>query len=62
MDGEQMDERINLEREVRRQFAAPATRRFLRALPAFRVDSTMPPRFHDLLAALDRAEQSSDAG
>ncbi len=44
--------------EIRRQFGSDAVRRFVRALPAFRVDPELPRRIRDLLGKLDHAEHS----
>ncbi|TPN55142.1 MULTISPECIES: NepR family anti-sigma factor [unclassified Mesorhizobium] len=44
--------------EVRRQVGAKAMTRFLRTLPAFRIDADIPDRFRDLLDRLDRAAGS----
>ena len=45
-----------LRHEIRRQFNAPATARFLNALPTFRVDTSIPDRFDRLLNELERCE------
>jgi len=42
--------------EVRRQFGAEAMTRFLRTLPAFRIQADTHDRFRQLLDRLDRAE------
>ena len=42
--------------EIRRQFGAPASMRFLRSLPTLQVDQDLPDAFHGLLAELDRVE------
>lgn len=47
--------------EVRRQFGAEAMTRFLRTLPAFRVEADTHDRFRQLLDRLDRTE-GGDAG
>lgn len=47
--------------EVRRQFGAEAVTRFLRTLPAFRIEPDIPDRFEQLLEHLDRVEDG-DAG
>jgi hypothetical protein len=39
--------------EVRRQFGAEATKRFLRNLPAFRTEADIPDRLRELLDRLD---------
>jgi hypothetical protein len=48
--------------EVRRQFGSAGTKRFLRALPAFRIDEGIPERFQNLLAELDRVEADRRKG
>ncbi|MGX5826578.1 hypothetical protein [Mesorhizobium sp. 43Arga] len=42
--------------EVRRQFGAEAMTRFLRTLPAFRIEADTHDRFRRLLDRLDRVE------
>ena len=42
--------------EVRRQFGAEAMTRFLRTLPAFRIQADTHDRFRQLLDRLDRVE------
>jgi hypothetical protein len=42
--------------DIRRQFNAPGTTRFLRAQPWLHAEPGIPPRFMELLAELDRAE------
>ncbi|GLQ82316.1 hypothetical protein GCM10007881_58390 [Mesorhizobium huakuii] len=42
--------------EVRRQFGAEAMTRFLRTLPAFRIEADTHDRFRQLLDRLDRTE------
>lgn len=56
------DGKAMLSDEIRRQFGASGTTRFLRSLPAFQVDSDMPDRFHSLLAELDKAESEGGSG
>jgi hypothetical protein len=48
--------------EVRRQLGSAGTKRFLRALPAFRIDEGIPERFRNLLAELDRVEADRRKG
>jgi hypothetical protein len=43
---------------IRRQFGAEATKRFLRALPAFQTQNDIPDRFKELLDRLDGIESS----
>lgn len=45
-----------LQEEIRRQAGSVPTTRFIRSLPAFRIDQEMPELFSSLLAELDRAE------
>lgn len=45
-----------LQEEIRRQFGSTGTTRFVRSLPAFRLDSDVPNRFSSLLKELERAE------
>lgn len=45
--------------EVRRQFGAESTKRFLRALPAFRTEAEIPDRFRELLDRLDGMKSST---
>lgn len=46
----------SLSDEIRRQFGSAGVTRFLRSLPAFEVDQSMPQRFKNLLAELERVE------
>ncbi|WP_256751337.1 hypothetical protein [Mesorhizobium sp. Mes31] len=48
--------------EVKRQFGAEATTRFLRTLPAFRTEADIPDRFRKLLDRLDCVESSTAGG
>jgi len=48
--------------EVRRQFGAEAMTRFLRTLPAFRIQADTHDRFRQLLDRLDRVEDEDRAG
>lgn len=48
--------RDTLPGDIRQQFDAPATARFLRSLPSLQVDHQIPDRFLELLAELDRTE------
>jgi len=47
--------------EVRRQFGAEATRRFLHTLPAFRTEVGIPDHLGELLDRLDGVEKNGDA-
>jgi hypothetical protein len=44
---------------IRREIGTEINSRFLRSLPAFRLDRDMPAHFSDLLARLDQAERES---
>ncbi|PWJ84195.1 hypothetical protein C7441_106110 [Pseudaminobacter salicylatoxidans] len=48
--------------EIRRQFGSDAVKRFVRALPAFKVDQELPRKIRDLLGKLDHAEDSGMDG
>lgn len=48
--------------EVKRQFGAESTTRFLRTLPAFRTEADIPDRFRKLLDRLDGVESSAAGG
>jgi hypothetical protein len=50
------DRLTSLPDEIRRQFSAPATTRFLRALPSFQIDPRTEDHFAELLEELERAE------
>jgi len=56
MSGNENDDVNSLRHEIRKQFGSAATTRFVRNIPAFRVDNAMPERFTNLLAELDRTE------
>jgi len=48
-----------LQDEIRRQFNSSQMTRFLRSMPAFRLDNDMPESIRDMLAQLDRVENQS---
>ncbi|WP_337094950.1 hypothetical protein [Mesorhizobium argentiipisi] len=49
--------------DIRRQAGSEATKRFLRTLPAFRLEKDMPRRLSDLLDRLEDAEaENADGG
>jgi hypothetical protein len=50
------DRLTSLPDEIRRQFGAPATTRFLRALPSFQIDPRTEEHFSELLEELEIAE------
>ena len=52
------DRREELASDIRGQFGTEATMRFLRTLPAFRVEADIPDRFKELLDRLDGIEGS----
>lgn len=52
------ERREELGADIRRQFGAEATTRFLRTLPAFRTEFDIPDRFQELLDRLDSIERS----
>ena len=52
------EKRERLAAEVRRQFGAEAMKRFLRTLPAFRMEADIPDHFRELLDRLDGIEAS----
>jgi hypothetical protein len=52
------DRREGLTADIRRQFGTEATTRFLRALPAFRMEADIPDHFRELLDRLDGIEAS----
>jgi hypothetical protein len=47
---------------IRREMVTESNARFLRSLPAFKVDRQIPARFQDLLTRLDRAERDGGDG
>ena len=53
------DER--LASDIRHQFGTEAMTRFARTLPAFRVDTSIPERFRELLTRLDSNEPNASA-
>jgi hypothetical protein len=56
------DRREELAADIRRQFGTEATMRFLRTLPAFRIETDLPDRFKELLERLDGKEGSVAGG
>ncbi|UCI16987.1 hypothetical protein FJ970_17790 [Mesorhizobium sp. B2-1-8] len=55
--GDKFDGRAVLTSHVRHQLGTKATRRFVRALPIFRVDPDTPDRFKKLLRELNQAKK-----
>jgi hypothetical protein len=62
MTGNNGDRRAELAADIRRQFGSEATMRFLRTLPAFRLESDIPEHFRELLDRLDGIEASMASG
>ena len=56
MNGDESKGRAELAADIRRQAGSEATKRLLRALPAFRLEKDVPKRLRDLLDRLDGAE------
>ena len=61
MSGNHGNRRAELANDIRRQAGSEATKRFLRTLPAFRLEKEVPRRLSDLLDRLDEAE-NADGG
>ncbi|MEI9404700.1 hypothetical protein O7A05_21410 [Mesorhizobium sp. Cs1330R2N1] len=63
MNGNNGHRRVELANDIRRQAGSEATKRFLRTLPAFRLEKDMPRRLSDLLDRLEDAEaENADGG
>ncbi|CDX55299.1 conserved hypothetical protein [Mesorhizobium plurifarium] len=63
MSGNHGNRRAELANDIRRQAGSEVTKRFLRTLPAFRLEKEMPQRLSDLLDRLDDAEaENADGG
>ena len=62
MNGNNGNRRAELANDIRRQASSEATKRLLRALPAFRLEKEIPRRLSDLLARLDGAEAENARG
>ncbi|UCI08994.1 hypothetical protein [Mesorhizobium sp. B1-1-8] len=56
MKGNNSKRRAALANDIRRQIGAEATKRLLRTLPAFRLETEVPKRLRDLLDRLDDIE------
>ena len=56
MNGNDSERRTDLADDIRRQAGTESTKRFLRTLPAFRLEKEVPRQFTDLLDRLDDAE------
>lgn len=55
MNGNNDNRRAELADDIRRQMGTEATKRFLRSLPAFRMEKDTPRQFRELLERLDEA-------
>lgn len=62
MNGNNSNKRTGLAADIRRQVGTEATKRFLRTLPAFRLDKEVPKHFRELLERLEGAEATPDNG
>ncbi|RVD60516.1 hypothetical protein EN828_00225 [Mesorhizobium sp. M2D.F.Ca.ET.185.01.1.1] len=62
MNGNNGNRRAELADDIRRQAGSEATKRFLRTLPAFRLEKEMPRRLSDLLERLDDADAKKPGG
>ncbi|TGP54073.1 hypothetical protein EN802_00510 [bacterium M00.F.Ca.ET.159.01.1.1] len=62
MNGNNGNRRAELADDIRRQAGSEATKRFLRTLPAFRLEKEMPRRLSDLLERLDGADAKKAGG
>ncbi|WP_217577937.1 hypothetical protein [Mesorhizobium sp. GbtcB19] len=62
MNGNNGNKRAELANDIRRQAGSEATKRFLRTLPAFRLEKEMPERLSDLLDRLDGADAKKTGG
>ena len=62
MNGNNGNRRAELANDIRRQAGSEATKRFLRTLPAFRLEKEVPRRLSDLLDRLAGAEAKKASG
>ncbi|WP_192252139.1 hypothetical protein [Mesorhizobium silamurunense] len=62
MTGNKNHKRAELAADIRRQVGTEATKRFLRTLPAFRLEKEMPKHFRELLDRLEGAEAEKVGG
>jgi len=62
MNGNNGNRRAELANDIRRQAGSEATKRFMRTLPAFRLEKEVPQRLSDLLDRLDGAEAKNAGG
>ncbi|WP_192183406.1 hypothetical protein [Mesorhizobium amorphae] len=58
MTGNKRDRREELAADIKRQVGTETTKRFLRTLPAFRLQPDLPEHLRELLDRLDGAEAS----
>ncbi|MFK0688977.1 hypothetical protein ACFX5Q_12320 [Mesorhizobium sp. IMUNJ 23033] len=58
MTGNKRDRREELAADIKRQVGTETTKRFLRTLPAFRLQADLPEHLRELLDRLDGAEAS----
>ncbi|RWX64264.1 hypothetical protein EN780_21445 [Mesorhizobium sp. M4B.F.Ca.ET.089.01.1.1] len=62
MSGNKDHRQAELAADIRRQLGSEATKRFLRTLPSFRLETTTPEHFRDLLDQLDDLETGEADG
>lgn len=62
MNGNNGERRAELANDIRRQLGTEAMKRFLRTLPAFRLEKEVPKQLTDLLDRLDGAEAEKVGG
>ncbi|TGV95414.1 hypothetical protein EN797_040330 [Mesorhizobium sp. M2E.F.Ca.ET.154.01.1.1] len=62
MNGNNGERSAGLANDIRRQVGTEATKRFLRTLPAFRLEKEVPKRLTDLLDRLEGAEAERVGG
>ncbi|RWB61307.1 MAG: hypothetical protein EOQ47_00225 [Mesorhizobium sp.] len=62
MNGNDSNRRAKLAADIRRRVGTEATKRFLRTLPAFRLEKEVPKRLTELLDRLDEAEAGEVGG
>lgn len=55
------DRQERLAADISRQFTAPSTARFLRAMPAFRVTRDVPAHLKELLDRLEASEEETES-
>ncbi|RJT40304.1 hypothetical protein D3227_09995 [Mesorhizobium waimense] len=58
MTGNKRNRREELAADIKRQVGTETTKRFLRTLPAFRLQADLPEHLRELLDRLDGAEAS----